>query len=199
MTKLKYLLALEKAISDLPQEDIEERLTFYSEMIEDRVEEGLSEEEAVAQIGSVEEIAAQILAEHPLQEIIRTDPGEERKWKTWQIILLVVTSPIWISLLIGAVSSAVSLYICLWAVVISLWAVFGSLAACAVALPAAGIVFLFTGHSHSAVAVIGAGLVCAGLAILCHFGCEWATKGAVFLGKKAVYGIKCLIKGKGAA
>lgn len=39
MTKLQFLMALHEKLSGLPRE--EERLSFYSEMIEDRMEEGL--------------------------------------------------------------------------------------------------------------------------------------------------------------
>ena len=63
MTKLNFILSLNEKLSGLPQNDIEERLRFYTEMIEDRMEEGLSEEEAVLAVGSVDEIAEQILAE----------------------------------------------------------------------------------------------------------------------------------------
>ena len=56
MTKLEFLSALGKGLSGLPQDEVEERLNFYSEMIDDRMEEGLPEEEAVAQIGAVDEI-----------------------------------------------------------------------------------------------------------------------------------------------
>ena len=63
MTKIKFLLELSEKLSGLPQQDIEERLMFYSEMIEDRMEEGFSEEDAVAAIGSVEDVIAQILAQ----------------------------------------------------------------------------------------------------------------------------------------
>ena len=45
MTKKEFLSGLRKKLSGLPQEDSEERLNFYSEIIDDRVEEGLSEEE----------------------------------------------------------------------------------------------------------------------------------------------------------
>ena len=61
MTKLEFALELTGPLSFLPWEETEERVNFYSEMIDDRMEEGFSEEEAVAQIGSVEEIAAQIV------------------------------------------------------------------------------------------------------------------------------------------
>ena len=37
MDQQEFLNSLRKELSGLPQEDIEERLTFYSEMIEDRI------------------------------------------------------------------------------------------------------------------------------------------------------------------
>ena len=44
MNKQEFLAELRKGLSGLPQDDIEERLIFYDEMLEDRIEEGLSEE-----------------------------------------------------------------------------------------------------------------------------------------------------------
>ena len=37
MDKPTFLAQLRKGMSCLPQEDVEERLTYYSEMIDDRV------------------------------------------------------------------------------------------------------------------------------------------------------------------
>ena len=71
MSKQEFLAQLRKSLSGLPQEDIEERLTFYSEMIEDHIEEGRPEEEAVSAVGSVDEIAAQAVAEIPLAKIAK--------------------------------------------------------------------------------------------------------------------------------
>ena len=48
MGKDAFLAQLRKGLAGLPQKDIEERLTFYSEMIDDRMEEGLSEEEVIS-------------------------------------------------------------------------------------------------------------------------------------------------------
>ena len=61
MRKQEFIYQLWKKLSDLPKEEVEERLSFYAEMIDDRMEEGLSEEEAVAAIGSTDEIAGQIV------------------------------------------------------------------------------------------------------------------------------------------
>ena len=55
MNKQEFLSRLRKQLRGL--EDREERVTFYSEMIDDRMEDGLSEEEAVAAVGSLENFA----------------------------------------------------------------------------------------------------------------------------------------------
>ena len=58
MDKAQFLDELKKRLAGLPQSDLEERLQFYGEMIDDRVEDGLTEAEAVAGIGSVDEIVS---------------------------------------------------------------------------------------------------------------------------------------------
>jgi uncharacterized membrane protein len=141
MTKIKFLLALHDKLSGLPQDDVEERLNFYSEMIEDRMEEGMSEEEAVAAVGSVDEIAAQIVGDIPLTKMVKEKIKHKHRLKAWEIVLLAVGSPIWFSLLIAFLSVVVSLYVSLWSVVISLWSVFVSLIACALYGVVAGAAF----------------------------------------------------------
>ena len=70
MTKQEFLTALSDALRGLPQSDIDERVAFYAEMIDDRMEEGLSEQEAVAAVGSVPDIVLQVVDEYPLQEYL---------------------------------------------------------------------------------------------------------------------------------
>lgn len=195
MTKIKFLLSLHDKLSALPQDEVEERLNFYSEMIEDRMEEGLSEEDAVAAIGSVDEIAEQIAGEIPLPKIAIEKIKPKRKLRAWEIVLLALGSPIWLSLLVAALSIVVSAYAVIWAGIISLWAVFGALAGCAVGGAFAGAFFIATESGLVGVAVIGAGLVCGGLSIFMFFGCMAATEGVVLLTKKAFLGLKkCFIK-----
>lgn len=192
MHKQEFLAELRKGLSGLPQEDIEERLTFYTEMIEDRIEEGLSEEEAVAAVGSVPEIVTQVVAETPLVKIAKERMKPKRELEAWEIVLLVLGSPIWFSLGIAALSVIFSVYITLWSVIVSFWAGFGSLVACALALIAVGIGFALSSFKLSGIAMIGAGLVCAGLSIFLFFGCKASTQGAVWLTKKIALWIKNL-------
>ena len=60
MNKHDFIAKLRAKLSGLPDSDVRERLGFYSEMIDDRIEEGLSEEAAVSEIGSVDDIAARL-------------------------------------------------------------------------------------------------------------------------------------------
>ena len=180
MDKKEFLQLLQKSLAGLPREDMEERLNFYSEMIDDRMEEGLSEEEAVASVGTVDRVAAQILEETPPE---KRKSFPKRKLKPWEITLLVLGSPLWISLLIGAAAVAVSLYAAVWAVIVSLWEVFGALIGCTLGGIIGGIAAMSLSGTAGA-ALIGAGILCAGLAILMFLGCRAATKGFCLLTKK---------------
>ena len=57
MTKYEFILALSNRLKHLPKKDVEERIGFYVEMIEDRMEDGLAEAEAVAGVGNINDIA----------------------------------------------------------------------------------------------------------------------------------------------
>ena len=95
MNKQEFLGALKKRLSGLPKDEIEERLAFYGEMIDDRTEDGRTEEEAVAEIGGADEIAAQIIADIPLTRLVKERIKPKRRLKTWEIVLIVLCSPIW--------------------------------------------------------------------------------------------------------
>ena len=195
MKKNEFLCALRNRLSALPQEDAEERLAFYSEMIDDRMEDGLPEEAAVAQIGDVDEIAAQIVADTPLSILARQAIKPKRRIRVWEIVLLAVGSPIWLSLLIATLAAAVSVYAVLWSAVISLWAVFASLAACGLGGVLGGIVSACWGKAAPGMVLVAAGLVCAGLSVFMFYGCKAATMGLVWLTKRITVGIKhCFIK-----
>lgn len=190
MTKNEFLIKLMQGLSSLPTAEIEERVDFYSEMIDDRMEEGLTEEDAVADVGSVETIVNQIIAETPFTSLIKERMKRTRKLRTWEIVLFAVGSPIWLSLLIAALAVALSLYAAFWSVIISLWAAEGALIGGTVGGILACPLFLLAGNTPTAFAMLGAGLVCGGLSILLFYGCKATTQGAVWLTKKVVLAIK---------
>lgn len=195
MNKQEFLVQLRRELSGLPKEDIDERLTFFSEMIDDRVEDGVPEETAICEIGSVDTLVSQIIADYPLGKLVKEKITPKRKPKAWETVLLVLGAPVWLPLLIAAFVVILSLYIVLWSVIICLWAVFASFAAGGLAGAAAGVYFAAGGNGLTGIAVIGAGLACLGLSVFVFFGCKAATKGILALTKKLAIRIKnCFIK-----
>ena len=196
MTKIEFILELKNKLSGLPQAEVDDRLLFYSEMIDDRIEEGLSEEDAVRDMGNIDDIATQILSDTPLLKIVKDKVKPKRKMRAWEIVLLAVGSPLWITLLAVAFAVLVSVYAVIWSLVVSAWAVFAAFAGCFIGGIAGGIVFICVGKLYVGLACIGAGLVLAGLAIFAFFGCVAATKGCAKLTKIIVLGIKKAFVGK---
>lgn len=196
MNKQEFLEELREELTGLPRDEIEERLDFYSEMIEDRMEEGLSEEEAVLEIGTPAEVAEQIVAEIPLTKLVVEKVRPKRSLKAWEIVLLVLGSPVWVPLVLAAIIVALALYLSVWVIIGALWVVEAALGISAVACVIWGFWSMFIGNVPAGIAAIGAGLACAGLTIFLFFGCKEATRGLLILTKKIILGIKTRFIGK---
>ncbi len=199
MNKQEFLEQLRQGLRGLPREDIEERLTFYSEMIDDRMEEGLSETEAVAEIGDVREIISQIREDVPLTKIVKEKIKPKSPVKPWVIVLLIIGFPLWFPILIAAIAIILAVYIVFWSVIISLWAVFASFIAGAFSGVCSAVYFLICGKAVTVLSMLAVGLLCAGLAIFMFFACLAATKGVIWLTKKAAIGLKHMLIGKETA
>ena len=196
MNKTEFLSELKNGLSGLPKEDLEERVAFYSEMLDDKIEEGFTEEEAVASLGALEDIIAQIISETPLSKLVKKKIKPKRKLSTTEIVLIAVGSPIWGSLLIAFLAVIFSLYASVWAVVISLWSIVPALLGTALGGTVLGAINLFRSDAAVFLAMIGISLVSIGLSVFAFYGCIALTKGTVLLTRKIIFGIKLLFMRK---
>lgn len=190
MTKREFLEELRKRLSDLNDAEFASSVAFYEEMIDDRMEDGLSEEEAVKEIGTPAEAAAHILEEMPLSKLIKARAKSKGKLSVWIIILLCAGSPVWLSLVVAAAAVVISVYAALWSVVVSLWSTVAAFAVSAFASLIGAPVLFATGFGWTGLASIGASLFLAGLAIFAFFGSFYATKGMCLLTKQIFLLIK---------
>ena len=195
MTKTAFLDELKKGLSGLLEEDIIRSIEFYSEMIDDRIEDGKTEEEALADIGAVKDVVSQILSEIPISKLIK-EKVKRRRLGALEIVLLALGSPIWLSLLVAAFAVIISVYAVIWSIVVSFWAVFAAFVGGSLGGIAAGVIFICTGNLLAGLAMIAASFILAGLSVFSFFGCKTATKGTVVvLTKKIALGIKnCFIR-----
>ena len=200
MTKEQFIKKLNTELSFLSPEELENRLAFYSEMIDDRIEEGLSEEDAIAEIGDVDEIIAQLKADgmackkhdssNPYSNGTYEDPksanstpSKKKKTSAWAIVLISVGSPLWITLAIAAIAVILSVYIVIWAVVGSLWAIPIALVCACIGGMITGVALLATGSTLLGITLIGAAMACIGIAIFAGFGCYYLMRPVARLSK----------------
>ena len=199
LTKHEFIRRLSEELAGIPKVELDERVSFYGEMIDDRIDEGYSEEEAVAAMGNVDSIIAQILSEVPLSKLIKEKIKPKRKMRTWEIVLLILGFPLWFPLLIAAVSVIFSLYVALWSVIISFWAVFTSFVACSVAGFSVGAGIMICSNILTGLAILSTSFVLAGLSIFTFFGCRAVSDGIIRFTKIFMLKLKsCFIKKEAA-
>lgn len=181
MNKIAFTDELYHLLKSLPKAERQQHIDYYEEMIDDRMEDGLSEEEAVAALGSAADIAAEILGNAPQKPA--------RKIRVWEIVLIVLGSPLWLMLLLsiaavvlGVMLSIAAVYLTLWACIATFYCGVLALLAGAFAGIAGGVYYLVNGITAPGVLFLGGALVCIGCAILLFFICN---KLAVWLWKLA--------------
>ena len=194
MNKSEFLEKLRAKLGGLAKEDISLSEDYYGEMIADRIEEGMSEEDAIAALGELDDIVKEILREIPLHRIVREKAKSRRHLRTWEIVLISVGSPVWVPILIAFASVILAIYIVTWAVVLSCYAVTLALAVSSVASIIGGCAAFVLYGAGEGFFLLGAASVLASLAILAFLGCNGFAKGVVYLSKKIILGIKrCII------
>lgn len=199
MTKREFLNELKSYLSNMPSEDVNKYLEYYSEMIEDRIDDGMAEEDAVKEVGSPRIIAEQILKDNGAtisEESYKESEKKENKefsfknLDTLSIILIIATFPVWIPLLAGVFSAVVGVLAGVLAIIISVWACAFAFLVGGIAGIIMGIISIFTEGVGVALCYIGAGILLIGLSVLFYIGAKYFTKLCTYLYKKCVELIK---------
>lgn len=182
MKKREFLSRLRQKISILPSRDMERTLEYYSEMVDDYIESGYSEGAAVAEMGSVNHVAAQIL-ENAQNSFFEAPYAQKQKKNGLVIALLILGFPVWFSLLVTAfcVLLTAAIVIATLAIVVP-WSLVVSFGASAVALLLATVIILTGEGIGAAVLVLGAAFI---LAAFCIFSL-WAALSLTKLGAKGI-------------
>lgn len=128
MNKTEFISVLSGRLAALPESEIDKSVAYFSEFIDDRVEDGMSEEEAVAGFESIDEIVEKIMYETPLPVLMKARMKPKGPLTTVNIVLIILGFPVWFSLLMAGFAVILSFYVSVWAIIVSLYAVVLSLA-----------------------------------------------------------------------
>ncbi len=143
MNKKEFLKALDSALQPIDKNEREQTLAYYEEIIADRCDSGMSEDEATASLGSIEEITNPILEDANIEQ---SEQASDKKVTVATVIKM---------LFVGF--CIVCLNFWAWALDVTLWS--------------SGIIYILSGlfgSTSSVMAFVGLGLTsCAGALALC--------------------------------
>ena len=177
MSGNEFLEALRGRLRGVPEEDIERSLEYYREMIGDSMEEGCSEEEAVAALGSVDEAVTAVLSGISADRIVREPSARNTKGPKASKVLAIAGSPLWAPVLIALAAAALAVFTSMWACFIALCAVPVALCDGALYGIIEAVYCAMGGYEFTALFFAGAAIVCAGLAVFAFPGCRAVWRG----------------------
>ena len=155
-------------------------------MINDRLDEGKSEEQPVSEIGTVDEVIKQIAKDTPLVSLVAHKMKPKRRLRGWEIVLIILGFPLWFPLLLVALILSLVFYLLIWIFVIVSYVVEGSLVIAAVGSLVIFLAYLAGGEFN--LVSLGFSFMCAGGASLFVFACIGITKATLkftkFLSRK---------------
>ena len=178
MNKREFLRSLSASLRGMPRGERAQSLEYYGEMIQDRMEEGLSEEEAVARLGSADEIARQILEGGGAQG------RQGSRVPLWMIALIVLGSPVWLALLFAFLAVVLAAYIVAWSLIAALYAVLLGMAVCGPCGALGFVIEIARGNFALAVLLLGGGCALLGLALLAL---PWLNRATVAVARASAW------------
>ncbi|RIA66485.1 putative membrane protein [Anaeroplasma bactoclasticum] len=195
MTKKEFFNELESRLQGLPKSEIDERINFYDEMIQDMMEEGKTEEEAIQSFGGVDEVVLSIAGKTKMTSLVKERIRPKKRISAFGIVLIILGFPIWLPLLI-VFSVLVGVgYMLLWVLILVTYTIEAAFIAAAGGSLLA--VFLQLKDGTFFYPGVGVSILVAGIACLFFPVCIAATKANIKITKKIFLGIKHkLIGGK---
>lgn len=206
MTRNEFITSLSARLQGIPENERQKALDWYSELICDRMEE-MPEADAVSGIGSVDEIADEILSQYRQNTTVvhssdSTEPQSRRspdKGVNTALVIFaaVVLSPIWLPLLITGLSLALVAVLLVWCAVVTVGVMLVSAAAVGVVGLVYGFWALFVINPAYGLLVLGTALISAGLTLALIPLIVVTVKGAAEFTVWSVGKICCLVHRKG--
>ena len=201
----EYLAQLSRYLTSLTEEERERTLDYYREHLADLMEDGMSEEEAVATLPQPFALAGALLSDMRTSEESApqatgqadmlsvsapaeatepiptpppappSDAQQKQERNALIAFLLIISFPLWFSILLTVYFLILSVFITVWTVLISLWSLVVCLFALTLLIPGSVVAFITDG-AITGLLCLGGGLSCLGLGLLSALGMGALTK-----------------------
>ncbi len=184
MRKSEFIRRLSRELSGLSADEIIRSTAFYEEIIADRMEEGMTEEESVGSLGEVEDIAKEIMSDLSFLTITKAkvkkgfDNIDDKKVVK---ALTIITCPLWGTLLVAVLALIVATYVVLWTTIAVISLLCIVLEVGGVVLMAIGVGSFFILTFPTGLLILGTGMLMLGIGLVLFRPCGLVVKSIVAL------------------
>ncbi len=189
MNKEEFLNSLESRLKGLPDVEKVKSITYYSEAIDDRIEDGETEAEAVRSLGDINDIVTNVISQTSVSDLMKQKLSQKKKTSVPAIILIIIGSPIWLSVLLSLFAVVLGLYAAIAGIITALFAVVVSFLLGGAAAVIGSPIFMLRNIS-SGIFFIGSGLILVGLGIYLLFASIKLTKLIIGFTQFLIYKLK---------
>ncbi len=198
MKREEFFINLRESLATVPNKQAQKIIDFYSESIDDKIEDGMSEEEAIASFDPPEKIKEDVVKEIPFTTLVQNKFKASRNNssnKTLWLILIILGSPLWLSLILALLCIVFSFYVLICSLIIALYAVVYSIGVSGGAIILSGIVgVVSTSGLPVTIALLGVGIAVVGVFVMLFRPCNYLAFAMVRGAGNLVKGIKNSIK-----
>ena len=185
MTKEAFLQELIQRLHQLPPEEVKRQRDYYDELLQDMMEDGMDEAEAVSKLGDPAQIAQDILEDTSLHTLVKTRIRPKNGWTTAAVIAAIVGAPLWLPLGLALLATGFAVVVSIWAVIFSIFVVVLSLLVAGVFVFCKGFALFPLGFGTGLFS-LGAGLVMLGVGCLVFVAAVYGST-ALLHGSKWIY------------
>lgn len=165
MNRSEYIKALDRELKHLPMESRSEALSYFKEYFDDAGPE--NEQGVIEELGQPKDAAAQILKDTAMKRL--EEPGKAAKKglsTIWLVVLAICAVPVGLPIALMVILLGLSVFIVLLSISFAFGLTGIVFVASSVVCVVAGMMFL-PSWPPDGLAVIGAGLVCMAVGVLC--------------------------------
>ncbi len=173
MTKMQFETSLRARLRGIPENEVNRYVEYYMEMINDRIDEGMGEDEAVAAVGHLDDIEARIRSERQQQFVNSAKPEGKKKLSSGAAAAIIIGCILFSPLIIGLLGIAIGLVFGVIGIAIGLFFAAVGIYIGALACVAAGFGIMFisifsfsAGMPANGLFMLGGGFFLTGISIL---------------------------------
>ncbi len=122
MTKQEFISILRNRCTSLDSYELEEVISYYEEIINERLEAGEKEEDIINSFGNIDTIIGDLYANIPLKRIIQKK-YQEKQSNPWLVVLIILGIPFFILFL--PIFIIFTIFFSLFVAVLAIFSVFG--------------------------------------------------------------------------